>query len=349
MAKYYGVKITSADVLLDNLTKQCAASEPKIIWFTSEDAAIQYCDAQLKQKEEFKQAVPELYKHEKTTMPGAAFVWMVDTMPAVSPMVQAPYRCIGVGDAPGYQEAEFVYVPPTGFDAAQQLFGHRPYLYYISTDNEHLAKMAKAYTPDGRGQLPDGYTPQLVPSDTVFVHYGSTEFNADVFERAHTRSFDVKPESGFWASPKDSENNWDAWCKRERFRKNHPNIRCEFTIEPGAKVMHVSTLDDILFLLQKYPTQVQSDVLPYNNYMNAGLPHLMIDYEAMSKDFDGLSYDHSSLGNVLGPWDCDSICIFNPECMQFREIELVPVENEAQYDEFSDICTDEDWLDEEEW
>jgi hypothetical protein len=35
--------------------------------------------------------------------------------------------------------------------------------------------------------------------------------------------------------------------------------------------------------------------------------------------------------------------------MRFREIELVPVENEAQYDEFADICTGEDWLDEEEW
>ena len=347
MSRYYGVKITSADVLLENIAKLYAVSEPKVMWFTSEDAAIQYCDSQFKQKEEFRQAIPELYAYEKTTMPGAAFIWMTDTEPAVSSMVRAPHGCIGTGDAPGYQTAEFVYVPPVGFDAKQDVFGHRPYLYYI--DNDNLAKMAQAYTPEGRGHLPEGYTPQLVPTDRVFVHYGSTEFDIDVFERAYTRSFDVKPESGFWASPKDSENDWDSWCKREQFHKNHPNIRCEFTIEPGAKVMHVSTLDDILFLLQNYPTQLQSGVLPWGNYMEAGLPHLMIDYEAMSKDFDGLSYDHAALGNILGPWDCDSICIFNPECMRFREIELVPVENEAQYDEFSDICTDEDWLDEEEW
>lgn len=348
MARYYGIRLCSANVLLDNQVKDYAISDNDIMWFSTEDAAVRFCDDFFKHQQEMRQVMPELYEQEKTSMPGVAYMWMTDTLTQLNGIPGNPTGYLGSGEAPAQEAAAFAYIPPQGFDASAAQFGHRQYLYSVEME-KYLSNLAKAYTPEGAPQLPEGYQPTVVPPDRVFVHYGSTEFNQEVFTPAYTRFFDVKPEEGFWASPTDSSNNWDNWCKREEFRKNHPNIRCEFTIAPEAKVLQVSTLDDIAYMLANYPTQVTSSILPYDNYMGAGLPYLMIDYEVMAKDWDGISYDHSALGNILGPWDCDSICVFNPECMRFREIELVPVENEAQYDEFSDICTDEDWLDEEEW
>lgn len=65
-------------------------------------------------------------------------------------------------------------------------------------------------------------------------------------------------------------------------------------------------------------------MLQYGSYMEYGLPYLCIDYEAMSKDFDGICYNYTALRNLLGPWDCDSVVIFNPDIMEFRDIVLYP-------------------------
>ncbi len=343
MSKYCGIRITSADALLDSKMSEYQQPGADVMWFASEESAMNFCDTFFKQKAEMRKELPELYEHERCSLPGAAFVWYEDTLPPLVKGSVAPTGYLGSGD-PG-KASSFTYLPPEGFESSKEQYGSRQYLYFSETTAEGVAK---ANTSEGVVQLPAGYQPKLTPSNVVFVHYGSTEFDMDVFERAYTRSFDVKPESGFWASPLDSQNSWDRWCKSEHFRLNHPNIRCEFTVTPEAKILQVSTLDDIAFMLQKYPMQCLSGILPYGNYMEQGLPCIMIDYEAMAKDFDGINYDHAALGNILGPWDCDSICIFNPEVMQFREIELVPVDPTINYDEFSDIMPDEDWLEEEE-
>ena len=342
MQKYCGIRITSADALLDGKMSGYQQPDADVMWFTSQEAAIAFCDKYFQQKEEMRKELPELYNQERCSLPGAAFMWYTDTLPPLSRVSHVTPGYLGRGD-PG-SKSEFTYLPPSGYNSEQSPYGARPYLYF----SDMVAGIAKAYTSEGAVKLPDDYQPKLVPADVAFVHYGSTEFDMDVFERAYTRSFDVKPESGFWASPIDTSNSWDAWCKREHFHLNHPNIRCEFTVSQTAKVLQVFTMDDIAFMLKNYPAQCESGILPYGNYMEQGLPYLMIDYEAMSKDFDGIYYDHTSLGNILGPWDCDSVCIFNPEVMQFREIELVPVDPTINYDEFSDIVTDEDWLEEEE-
>ena len=349
MAKYYGIRIVSADRMLDGCMRDYAQSGNDIIWFTSEQAAINFCDEHFKQKEEQRKVLPELYEHERCSLSGAAYIWYEDKLPTLVPGANKHAGYIGTGAPMQQKEAEFVYLPPKGFESAHSPYGSRPYTYSVIGHEEIIPEIAKAYTEEGRIKLPDTYQPKLVSPDRVFVHYGTTHFDTSLFEDAYTRSFDVKPESGFWASPIDSSNNWDNWCKAENFTRNHPNVRCEFTFEPGSKVIQVSTLDDIAFLLKNYPLHVESGMLPFGTYMEQGLPYLMIDYEAMAEDFDGLSYDHSALGNILGPWDCDSVCVMNPHCMLFREIELVPVDPSINYDEFSDICPDEDWLDEEEW
>jgi hypothetical protein len=118
----------------------------------------------------------------------------------------------------------------------------------------------------------------------------------------------------------------------------------EFTLKPEAKVFLVRTQEDIAFLLKNYSMPLTSDMLTAGTYIERDMfPCLAIDFEAMSKDYDGIDYSYSNLGNLMGEWDCDSVCIFNPDIMRFHEIEMIPEDHECIQDELDDIEEDVEW------
>ena len=87
---------------------------------------------------------------------------------------------------------------------------------------------------------------------------------------------------------------------------------------PNAKVIKVQTLDDIAYLIKNYPAPFTSKMSIYESYVRMGLPYRAIDYGKMSKDFDGIEYSYTKLGNILGQWDCDSVIMFNPDAIDFN-------------------------------
>lgn len=341
MSKYYGIDIRSANIVRygDIHDMSLIDANSKIAWFVTEESAIRYADKCFQERLEQREVLPELFEHETSTLPGIAFLYMEDNLPKL--MESRIPGCIGIGGVEGLKNTPFVYCPPPGFDSASDPCGHRQFLYYTGLHTQDFRKIVEAYDKDFEVYLPKGYQPQLVPTEAsqhprVYVHYGNTKFNPSVFEAVYTISHDLKPQAGFWASPTDAKI---SWYEREYFRHNDPNGRVEFTLKPDAKVFMVQTLDDIAYLLKNYPAPFTSGLGTTGTYVEQGLPCLAIDFEAMSQDYDGLDLAYSSLGNIMGVWDCDSVCVFNPDIMKFREIELVPVDTDAKLtqDELDDI------------
>lgn len=349
MSKYYGIDIQSANVVRYGSIQDMSLrnKDSKIAWFSTEKDAIQYAETMLYQRMEQREALPELFEHEISKLPGIAFLYMEDSVAA---LMEAPRisGCCGVGGVQGYKGATFVYCPPPGFDSSQSQEAHRNFLYYAGFHADRIRHIVDTYDKDFEIVLPAGYQPQLMPTDaserpTIYVHYGSTQFDASRFRPPCTRDDDLKPQAGFWVSDKSAQLSWQEWCQKEGYKKYNPNNRIECTLEPGAKIFMVRDLPDIEYLLKKYPAPFNAGVSTYGTYIEYGLPHLMVDYAAMSKDYDGIDFSYSDLGNMMGMWDCDSACIFNPDVMRFREIELIPVEAECTQDEIDNMEEEIEW------
>ena len=48
-----------------------------------------------------------------------------------------------------------------------------------------------------------------------YIHYGHDKFDIDLFKPIKNRLMFSKPYGGFWASSKNYEFPWFAWCENE--------------------------------------------------------------------------------------------------------------------------------------
>lgn len=329
MNNCYGIQIYPADIVKSGDIKDiaCCNYNSQAYWFNNTVSAIAFADTFLRHK-----FTPD--------NPGIAFLYITDKVNQLRQCADIP-RCIGIGGTSTEISVDMAYYPPQVSNSKlPQHFAQ--YLYSPGLYN--LAQLVDSNSC--QVNIPDTYHPTLASADTVYVHYGSTVFDKDVFCKAQCSMHSLKPENGFWASSKESNNGWYQWCQHTSFCNDNPNCRIEFNLAPDAKIMKIETLDDIAYLVHKYPADFSAMICPLGSYVEHGLPYKAIDYAAMSKDFDGIDYSYTKLGNLLGPWDCDSIVIFNPDVVQCRDIELVPVDPTQVYeqDEYEqDEYDTEDW------
>lgn len=328
MANYYGVTLHSPAIVYEGDIRDVSLvnSSSDITWFKTLDGALQFANhafgcVQLSSK-----------------LPGLAFIY-TDDNPILSSGSSCE-QCVGIGGVRNPLSAALVFLPPPNFMPEDSL-EYRQFVY--SPEFHDIKQLVDAYHWNPSLFLPPDYQPKLVDPSTVYVHYGSTKFDIDCFTPAYTRMHDLKPEDGFWASPIDAKLSWRDWCLKEGFRNDNPNCRLELSLAPGAKVFKARTLEDLAYLIKEYPAPWTAGMDTYTSYPQRGLPALAIDYEAMAKDYDGLDYSYAELGNVLGCWDCDSVVIFHPEVMQFREIELVPEDANARYEQDDYDIAEDDW------
>ena len=143
-----------------------------------------------------------------------------------------------------------------------------------------------------------------------YIHYGSCRFDKSRFIKIVNREMFVKPGGGLWASPVESKYGWRQWCESERFHTGRLGWSFEFTLSPGAKVLHIFAVED----LDELPKQACEGQLPY----------VCLDFEKLLADgYDAvelhLSEDRSYGGFMavlywaLYGWDCDSILVMNPD------------------------------------
>jgi hypothetical protein len=329
MANYYGVTLHSPDVVYEGEINDVSLvnSTSSIAWFKTLNGALQFAQGAFEGRP------------LTTQPPGLAFIY-IDSKPILSSDSPIP-QCAGEGGVRSAMSASLAYLPPPGFNP-EDLYDCNQFVYIPG----FLKQLVDAYHWDASTVIPIDYKPQFVDKDTVYVHYGSTVFNKECFTPAYTRMHDLKPDEGFWASPVNASWSWLDYCQEEHFCNYNPNRRLEFSLSPNARVFKVRTIEDLAYLIQKYPAPWVAGMDTHTSYISQGLPARAIDYEAMANDYDGLDYSFTNLGNILGCWDCDSVVIFNPDVMQFREIELLPEDPNACYDDDDyDICDGdlEDW------
>jgi len=105
----------------------------------------------------------------------------------------------------------------------------------------------------------------------------------------------LKPNWGFWASPliDNDTSEWTAWCEAERFHVCHRSPTMQnVTVDSKAKIFKVETVEDAIYLEQKYEWK----------------------WEDMAKDFDAVFVAGDGVWVLRkGAWDMPSIVFFNTD------------------------------------
>ena len=146
----------------------------------------------------------------------------------------------------------------------------------------------------------------------IFEHYGATRFNA---EQVHVKTCENLKPTGFWACQQFDDNNWQTFRRGHIWHSN----RIEFVVHDAAQILSIDSLQDIQYLQKNYPIEWSAPVEPWypeGFYNYHQLPRVMIDWEKVSQDYDGIWYNYNALGNAFGPFDMNSIVIFNPDAIE---------------------------------
>ena len=151
---------------------------------------------------------------------------------------------------------------------------------------------------------------------THYIHYGSdtyipeimiaklnTEINKlNIYGKDYLSMY-RKPE-GLWASPIDASYGWKSFCKDAHLYKTDFAKYFKFRLSKKAKILHIHCLNDI----RKYLTEgnVEGDKA--------------LNFKKIYHKFDGIEVHMSEhfgeLRDQFYSWDCDSICIWNPNIIQ---------------------------------
>lgn len=148
-----------------------------------------------------------------------------------------------------------------------------------------------------------------------YIHYGHKTFNKDKFQQIRNVPMDswVKPSGGLWASATDARYGWKDWCEEEEFRECTEENSFIFHFKQGAKVF----LIDGLTSLNKLPRRDTGRLGPNSLYL--------IDFEqCLRNGIDAIELmlygpAQNELYWALYGWDCDSVLVMNPDCIEVEE------------------------------
>ena len=156
-----------------------------------------------------------------------------------------------------------------------------------------------------------------------FITFGIEEISKMYFCNVTNQDFINKPLGGLWSSeyfPNSSKANnccksdWEFWCRNENFHLERLNKGVVFELKKQANIYTVDSYDDLLKLSENYS---------YEKYFYGIEIKKYIDFEKMSKDFDGLFLTvegelqtrYEAKMNLYG-WDCSSLLLFNIDVIE---------------------------------
>ena len=133
-----------------------------------------------------------------------------------------------------------------------------------------------------------------------YIHYGTDRFDKNHAKAPRTPR---KP-SGFWASPIDAEYGWidfsiSGMPENLDFIAEGPYLI--FHLKEGTRVLDIRSPEDIEPYLIA-PGEIDHEKLEE-------------DYDALELHLSGENWDQLYYDKTFYGWDCDSIVIWNPECI----------------------------------
>lgn len=135
--------------------------------------------------------------------------------------------------------------------------------------------------------------------DTIYVHYGSTLYEPDMFVPIKNEPLWVKPNGGLWASRIGAGRGWKEWCESEKFCDCTEENSFYFTLKAGAHVAEVRTctqLDALPHLESKM--HVTWDLLDFETMLESGIDAIEV-------------FMNDALYFRMYGWDCDSLLVLN--------------------------------------
>lgn len=146
----------------------------------------------------------------------------------------------------------------------------------------------------------------------VYIHYGSTHFRPEAFVTPVNDDW-TKPKGGLWACLKDNEHayTWKKWNESEEFRECNDDYAFCFTLKDDANIHYIYCPLDLytLPLLSNRESEVKID---FEKCLSIGIDAIELRYFG---DWEKASPSGELYWKLWG-WDCDSIIILNPDCIE---------------------------------
>jgi hypothetical protein len=147
--------------------------------------------------------------------------------------------------------------------------------------------------------------------ETKYIHYGHTSFDINKFKPICNKTNFTKPLGGFWASRVDSKLSWKNWCIDNDYCEINDDNTLNFKLKKDSNILEIHSVSD----LEKLP-KLKTDSIGFTMWT-------LVDFEELVKQgYDGMEVfisDDYILYYSLYGWDCDSIVIFNPDCIEIEE------------------------------
>ena len=157
-----------------------------------------------------------------------------------------------------------------------------------------------------------------------YVTIGTKNIAEDIFRKI-LRPLDInfyKPNGGLWSSELISRiyciSEWhDYLLYEDQETASYKNINAGaiFTLKNNAKILNIDSEEKIIELSQKYPSW-HYILTHYDN------PELnIIDFETLSKDYDGVEVSINKLGYnkpglTFNSWSVNTLLLFNLNCIE---------------------------------
>lgn len=151
-----------------------------------------------------------------------------------------------------------------------------------------------------------------------YITFTKSELTKEIFNPIVNREFFCKPDGGLWACTYTPNHEfvsaWQEWCFTNSFRYEKLKSAVVFNVRKDARIYIINTYSDFERLLEKYLYRSPLNDMVISSILNMKF----IDYEKMSKDYDGIyltakgewetryRYD----ANLYG-WDVASLLLFN--------------------------------------
>lgn len=164
-----------------------------------------------------------------------------------------------------------------------------------------------------------------------YVTIGAKNIAEDIFRKI-LRPLDInfyKPNGGLWSSEFISRiyciSEWhDYLLYEDQETASYKNINAGaiFTLKNNAKILNIDSEEKIIELSQKYPSW-HYILTHYDN------PELnIIDFETLSKDYDGVEVSINKLGYnkpglTFNSWSVNTLLLFNLNCIEkYQSIDI---------------------------
>lgn len=190
----------------------------------------------------------------------------------------------------------------------------------------------------------------------TYIHYGSSSFEKNLFTPIRNRRFvydldamapelrpfaenlmyQDKPQGGLWASRAGDPHGWAAWCHTARFNVDDLRRCFKFSLTSCAKVVTISTLDDLEQLPVQKPWRAKDRNLMERTWMETLKPGqiptqeqlsdlytpnpIFIDFEElMRQGVDAIEIaDYGAVHEAFPLWDCNCLLVMNADVIRLE-------------------------------